>query len=76
MAVTNVAELNALVERVKKAQREYASFTQEQVDKIFRAAALAATDAVSYTHLTLPMLESHSRKWPLPNPAWVSSKIK
>ena len=42
MAVTNVAELNALVERVKKAQREYASFTQEQVDKIFRAAALAA----------------------------------
>ncbi|HHU7457829.1 TPA: hypothetical protein ACULCV_005187, partial [Escherichia coli] len=26
MAVTNVAELNALVERVKKAQREYASF--------------------------------------------------
>ncbi len=45
MAVTNVAELNALVERVKKAQREYASFTQEQVDKIFRAAALAAADA-------------------------------
>ena len=44
MAVTNVAELNALVERVK-AQREYASFTQEQVDKIFRAAALAAADA-------------------------------
>ena len=61
MAVTNVAELNALVERVKKAQREYASFTQEQVDKIFRAAALAAADA---------------RIWPLPNPAWVSSKIK
>lgn len=45
MAVTNVAELNALVERVKKAQREYASFTQEQVDKIFRAAALAVADA-------------------------------
>ncbi len=45
MAVTNIAELNALVERVKKAQREYASFTQEQVDKIFRAAALAAADA-------------------------------
>lgn len=64
MAVTNVAELNALVER-KKAQREYASFTQEQVDKIFRAAALAAADA-----------RIHSRKWPLPNPAWVSSKIK
>ncbi|PLK60966.1 hypothetical protein, partial [Klebsiella pneumoniae] len=25
MAVTNIAELNALVERVKKAPREYAS---------------------------------------------------
>lgn len=49
MAVTNVAELNALVERVKKAQREYASFTQEQVDKIFRAAALAAADAPNPT---------------------------
>ena len=45
MAVTNVAELNALVHRVKQAQREYANFTQEQVDKIFRAAALAAADA-------------------------------
>ena len=30
MAVTNIAELNALVERVKKAQREYASFTQDR----------------------------------------------
>ncbi|ATV42745.1 bifunctional acetaldehyde-CoA/alcohol dehydrogenase [Pectobacterium brasiliense] len=45
MAVTNVAELNALVERVKKAQQEFATYTQEQVDKIFRAAALAASDA-------------------------------
>ncbi|OSN11000.1 bifunctional acetaldehyde-CoA/alcohol dehydrogenase [Lonsdalea iberica] len=45
MAVTNVAELNALVERVKNAQREFASFSQEQVDTIFRAAALAAADA-------------------------------
>ncbi|MGV3344249.1 bifunctional acetaldehyde-CoA/alcohol dehydrogenase [Enterobacteriaceae bacterium LUAb1] len=45
MAVTNVAELNAMIERVKKAQREYSNFTQEQVDKIFRAAALAAANA-------------------------------
>ena len=49
MAVTNVAELNALVERVKKAQREYASFTQEQVDKIFRAAAHCSGVIVSET---------------------------
>lgn len=45
MAVTNITELNALVARVKESQREYASFTQQQVDKIFRAAALAAADA-------------------------------
>ncbi|MEC5341604.1 bifunctional acetaldehyde-CoA/alcohol dehydrogenase [Brenneria populi] len=45
MPVTNLAELNALVERVKKAQSEFANYTQEQVDKIFRAAALAASDA-------------------------------
>ncbi|WFQ80537.1 bifunctional acetaldehyde-CoA/alcohol dehydrogenase [Xenorhabdus sp. SF857] len=45
MAVTQVAELNELVARVKKAQHEFANFTQEQVDRIFRAAALAAADA-------------------------------
>ncbi|KFD18821.1 MULTISPECIES: bifunctional acetaldehyde-CoA/alcohol dehydrogenase [Tatumella] len=45
MTVTNIAELNALVSRVKNAQRTFAGFSQEQVDKIFRAAALAAADA-------------------------------
>ena len=45
MAVTNLAELDALVARVKEAQREFASFSQEQVDKVFRAAALAASNA-------------------------------
>ena len=69
MAVTNVAELNALVERVKKAQREYASFTQEQVDKIFRAAALVPSlslnqsvlFAVSFRPLTRLQLLSSNR---------------
>ncbi|WP_338805251.1 bifunctional acetaldehyde-CoA/alcohol dehydrogenase [Xenorhabdus griffiniae] len=45
MAVTHVAELNELVARVKQAQHEFAHFSQEQVDRIFRAAALAAADA-------------------------------
>lgn len=45
MPVTNVDELNALAARVKQAQRTFAAFTQEQVDKIFRNAALAAADA-------------------------------
>ncbi|CAJ1963265.1 unnamed protein product [Cylindrotheca closterium] len=38
-------ELNALVERVQAAQKIFATYTQDQVDKIFRAAALAAADA-------------------------------
>ncbi len=37
-----MAELDALMERVKKAQAVYATYTQEQVDKIFRECALAA----------------------------------
>ncbi|WP_133406985.1 bifunctional acetaldehyde-CoA/alcohol dehydrogenase [Parashewanella tropica] len=45
MTVTNAQELDLLVERVAKAQAEFANFSQEQVDKIFRAAALAAADA-------------------------------
>ncbi|HEK2041963.1 TPA: bifunctional acetaldehyde-CoA/alcohol dehydrogenase [Proteus mirabilis] len=45
MSVTNVTELNNLVARVKKAQLEFANFSQEKVDAIFRAAALAAADA-------------------------------
>ena len=35
--------VDALVARVKKAQEAYARFSQEQVDKIFKAAALAAS---------------------------------
>lgn len=45
MVVSNREQLDALVARVRGAQQTYASFTQEKVDAIFRAAALAATDA-------------------------------
>ena len=38
----NLAELNALVARVEKAQRQFATYSQEQVDAIFCRAALAA----------------------------------
>jgi len=44
-AVIKTAEdLNLLFSQVKKAQQEFASFSQEKVDAIFRAAALAAND--------------------------------
>ncbi|MGX9417317.1 bifunctional acetaldehyde-CoA/alcohol dehydrogenase [Vibrio sp. RC27] len=45
MPVTNLAELDALVARVQAAQKEFSTFSQEQVDKIFRAASLAANQA-------------------------------
>ena len=45
MPVTNMAELDAMIARVKKAQEEFATYSQEQVDKIFRAASLAANQA-------------------------------
>ncbi|WP_076411348.1 bifunctional acetaldehyde-CoA/alcohol dehydrogenase [Shewanella sp. UCD-KL12] len=45
MTVTNEQELDLLVQRVADAQAQFANYTQEQVDKIFRAAALAAADA-------------------------------
>ncbi len=37
-------ELQSLIERVKHAQIKFSTYTQEQVDTIFRAAAIAAND--------------------------------
>ncbi len=45
MRVTNIEELEELIRRVKAAQAEYATYTQEQVDAIFKKAALAANAA-------------------------------
>ncbi len=45
MPVTNMTELDAMVARVKAAQKEFATYSQEQVDKIFRAASPAANNA-------------------------------
>ena len=45
MTVKNIETLNAMVAKVKTAQQEFATFNQQQVDKIFRAAALAASTA-------------------------------
>ena len=43
--VDSVDALNAAIERVKAAQKVFATYTQEQVDKIFLAAATAADKA-------------------------------
>jgi acetaldehyde dehydrogenase / alcohol dehydrogenase len=45
MKVTNVEELRQRIEQIKEAQRRFASFSQEQVDEIFRQAAIAANNA-------------------------------
>ena len=43
--VDGVEALEATIARVKAAQRIFATYTQEQVDKIFKAAAIAANQA-------------------------------
>ncbi|MBQ3102321.1 aldehyde dehydrogenase family protein, partial [bacterium] len=43
--VDTVEALNELLDRVQKAQKEFSKFSQEQVDKIFKAAATAADKA-------------------------------
>lgn len=42
MKIRNVDELDALIQKVKEAQSVYATFSQEKVDAIFRAASMAA----------------------------------
>ena len=43
--IDSVEKLEAELDRVRAAQREFATYTQEQVDKIFLAAAMAANKA-------------------------------
>lgn len=45
MEIATVQALEELIQRVKSAQLEYANFTQEKVDHIFKKAALAANAA-------------------------------
>jgi len=45
MKVTNVEELTIRMQEVREAQEEFSTYTQEQVDKIFKAAAMAANSA-------------------------------
>jgi acetaldehyde dehydrogenase/alcohol dehydrogenase len=44
MQVTNIEELNLLIQKVREAQIKYASYNQQQVDKIFKQSALAANE--------------------------------
>ncbi len=43
--ICTIDDLNVVIDRVKTAQEVFATYTQEQVDKIFAAVALAANDA-------------------------------
>lgn len=43
--VSSVETLEEVLKRVRKAQKKFANYTQEQVDKIFQAAAIAANSA-------------------------------
>ena len=43
--VDSVETLAKTLEKVKNAQKEFSKYSQEQVDKIFQAAAIAANEA-------------------------------
>ena len=45
LALENAKKLNELIERVEAAQTEFATYSQERVNRIFKAAARAANDA-------------------------------
>ena len=45
MKVTNMDELLERISQIREAQKIYSTYTQEQVDEIFRQAALAANNA-------------------------------
>lgn len=45
MMVTNTEELLIRMEELREAQRQFSTYTQEQVDKIFLAASMAANNA-------------------------------
>ena len=45
MLVTNTEELLERMEQLREAQREFSTFSQEQVDEIFLAASMAANNA-------------------------------
>ena len=45
MKVTNSEELYKKIEELREAQKKFATYTQDQVDDIFRAAAMAANNA-------------------------------
>ena len=64
--VTSEDPFEVMVAKVVKAQKEFSTYTQAQVDKIFRAASLAANEArIRYW-----------RRWLWKKPKWVFWKIR
>ena len=57
--VNSVESLEAAIERVRSAQSIFATYTQEQVDRIFLAAASAADRA----RITLAKLAASRNSW-------------
>ena len=91
LVVNNIQSLEELISSVKEAQRIFSAYSQEQVDKIFTAAALAANKAriplakmavketgmgiVEDKVITMP-LNTFTTHTVIPEPAVLSRKIK
>ena len=64
-AEKQLQKLNEIISKVKAAQTKYATYTQQQVDDIFRAAALAANQA------RIPLAKMAKKR-----PEWASWKTR
>ena len=60
--VDSKESFEALLTRVRQAQQEFARYSQERVDAIFKAAAMAANQAA----------HPSGQGWPWRRPAWGS----
>ena len=60
--VDSVEKLQEVIEKVKNAQKEYAKFSQEQVDKIFQKAAIKANDSSSDQELLAIVREVYTNE--------------
>ena len=64
--VDNAEALERKIAEVREAQAKFATYTQEQVDKIFLAAAMAANKAA----------HSAGARWRSRKPAWASWRTR
>ena len=78
MIVATTEDLEAKLAEVREAQKIFATYSQEKVDQIFKAAAMAANRAKFswLLHLLLTRQEFLLQRWQLKKQAWALLRIR